>query len=114
MSEETAALEAFEAIEGLAATSPYKHTFSAPVLYNGKTYESLTFDFGSLTGGDSLDVETELLKKNHPVIIKTVDPEYLLGMCTKACVEPVSADIFRLIPAKDYNRIIIRVRQFLG
>jgi hypothetical protein len=90
----------------------YTHRFSKPVLYDGKTYESLSFDFDRLTGGDSLDVMDELMRKGHGVFMKTSDDFYITKMCARACREPVGDDIFRLMPVKDHNTIINRSRRF--
>lgn len=91
----------------------YTHTFSKPVLYDGKTIEKLTFDFDSLTGGDSLDVESELMARNHFVVVKNVDGEYLTRMAARACTEKIGHDIFRLMPVKDYGKITNIAKRFL-
>lgn len=39
----------------------YTHIFRTPFTWEGHTFEELTFDFASLTGGDSLAIENELL-----------------------------------------------------
>ena len=97
----------------------YTHTFSKPVLYDGKTYEKLTFDFDSLTGGDSLDVESELMARNHPVLVRNIDSEYVIRMAAKACTERgadgkrvIGHDIFRNMTVKDYGRITNIARRF--
>ncbi len=97
----------------------YTHTFAKPVLYDGKTYEKLTFDFDSLTGGDSLDVESELMARNHPVFVRNIDGEYLIRMAAKACTERgadnkrvIGHDIFRLMSAKDYGKITNIAKRF--
>lgn len=95
-----------------APDSLYVHTFEKPIEYNGKTYEKLTFDFDSLCGGDSLDVESELLSKGHFVVSRSVDPEYLIRMCARACTDSVGFDIFRCMKVKDYTRITNYSRRF--
>lgn len=90
----------------------YTHNFVKPIQYDGKTYEKLTFDFDSLTGGDSLDVESELLSRGHAVVVRTIDGEYLSRMCARACTESVGADIFRQMPVKDYGAITNVAKRF--
>lgn len=90
----------------------YVHTFKRPISYNGKTYESLTFDFSSLTGGDSLDVENELQSMGHAVVVRTLDGAYLSRMCARACTEPVGFDIFRVMSVKDYAIITNKSKRF--
>lgn len=90
----------------------YTHTFIKPVNYEGKTYEKLSFDFDSLTGGDSMDVEDELMRQNHPVITRSIDSAYLTRMCARACTEKVGYDIFRVMTARDCNRITNICRRF--
>ena len=99
--------------------SLYVHTFEKPIEYNGKTYEKLTFDFDSLTGGDSLDVESELMARNHPVLVRNIDSEYVIRMAAKACTERgadgkrvIGHDIFRNMTVKDYGRITNIARRF--
>ena len=93
-------------------TDVYTHKFKVPVQYDGKTYESLTFDFSSLTGGDSLDVENELQSMGHAVVVRTLDGMYLSRMCAKACTENIGSDIFRVMPVKDYAIITNKSKRF--
>lgn len=90
----------------------YTHKFAEPIQYDGKTFDKLTFDFDSLTGGDSLDVESELLSKGHAVVVRTIDGEYLSRMCARACTESVGADIFRHMKVKDYGQITNVAKRF--
>lgn len=123
MKKETVVNEANEAFDVAVAESDiqmveatdsdlYVHTFKRPISYNGKTYESLTFDFSSLTGGDSLDVENELQSMGHAVVVRTLDGAYLSRMCARACTEPIGADIFRVMPVKDYAIITNKSKRF--
>lgn len=47
------------AAKAAAAADPYTYThkLQKPLDYEGKHYESLTFDWGKLTGNDSLAIE---------------------------------------------------------
>lgn len=94
-------------------SSLYKHKLSRSIEYEGVTYEELSFDFDSLTGGDSLDIENEIAAKGRLLIVKTSDAEYLSRMCARACVQKVDVGIFRVMPVKDYNRIMNTAKRFL-
>lgn len=92
----------------------FTYRLSKPISYEGKEYDALTFDFEALTGGDSLDVENELAAKGHLLIVKTSDSEYVTRMCARACIEEgVDIGIFRVMQAKDYNRLMNTAKRFL-
>ena len=74
----------FDAAQAAAATAAaaadpytYTHKLQKPLDYEGKHYESLTFDWGKLTGNDSLAIEAELTALNQPVIIPSMSAGYL-------------------------------------
>ena len=90
----------------------YTRVLNRPVVYDGKTYTELTFDFDSLTGGDSLDVEEELMSNGIFMGMKTFDGRYLIRMCARACTADVGYDIFRLMSVKDSNIIQNVARRF--
>lgn len=83
------------------------------VEYNGKTYDRLVFDFGKLTGEDSLNIENELQALGKFTPVPVFSGEYLIRMAAKACNEPIGADIFAKISLTDYNRIRSSARSFL-
>ena len=58
------------AAKAAAAADPYTYThkLQKPLDYEGKHYESLTFNWGKLTGNDSIAIEAELTALNQPVI----------------------------------------------
>lgn len=91
----------------------YTHTFKNPVLYNGKSYETLSFDFDTLTGADGLNIENELQSIGKPALVPAFSGEYLVRMAAKACTEPIGADIFNVMPIRDYNKIRSVARSFL-
>lgn len=95
-----------------AVSDLYTHTFSKPIKYDGETFEKLTFDFSTLTGGDSMDVENELQALGHAVLVRTLDGQYLSKMCARACTEKVGSDIFRVMLVKDYSKITNIARRF--
>jgi hypothetical protein len=89
-------------------------TLKKPVLYNGKEFKSLEFDFESLTGRDALAIEAELERTlGRPVIIPQFSGEYLIRMAARACTEKIGTDIFENMCLADYNRIRSAARSFL-
>lgn len=101
----------------------YTHTFRTPFTWEGHTFEELTFDFGSLTGGDSLAIENELLLQNKTATVPALSGEYLVRMAARACTAVMEApggrrtrigvDALRAMPLKDYIRIEGKARSFL-
>ena len=99
--------------ERLADTDVVTYTFKKPFTYEGKSYEKLTFDFGSLSGRDSAEIEAELRAQNHPIIVASLDGEYLIRVCVRACTENVGVDTLMALPLRDYNNLRDRARSFL-
>ena len=53
-------LNALEAIQQEAVAgklSGYTHTFDTPFTFEGRTYDTLTFDFSKLSGDDDIAIE---------------------------------------------------------
>lgn len=85
-----------------------------PLEYEGRTYERLTLDLESLTGKDSIEVETELMmRKKGAVIFGALNNDYILGIAGKACQEKIGVDAFLRLGLKDFNRLVNAVRNFL-
>ena len=107
---ELAAAEA----EAKTADNVYVHDFGdKPFTWEGKTYESLTFDFSGLTGEDSLAIENEMLSLGKALIVPEFSGEYLLRMAARACRENIGTDALKHLPMFHYNRIRSRARSFL-
>lgn len=98
-----------------AAPDPYTyvHKLVRPFEYEGKKYEVLTFDWGKLTGRDSLAIEAEMTALNQPVIIPSVSAGYLIRMACRACTEPIGVDVIAAMSIRDYNTIRTKARNFL-
>lgn len=88
-------------------------TLKEPVLYNGKEYTELTFDFDKLTGEDSLNIEAELMAMGQTVVVPALHGGYLARMAAKACTEPIGYDLIKGFPIKYFNRIRTFARNFL-
>lgn len=112
ITEEIAGSDVAELEETVSSDEVYTHTFSRPVEYEGKIYAELTFDFGKLTGRDSLDVERSLQSIGQPVVVRSLSGDYLIRMCAKACTTKVGHDIFEMMPVKDYTKITNKSKRF--
>lgn len=105
------------------SVSFYTHKFKKPVTFEGCTFDELTFDFGRLTGNDSLAIEDEMEAMNKPVIVPTFSGQYLTRVAARACTtiltsldgkqRRVGADVIMALPISDYSRIRGRARTFL-
>lgn len=65
-------LNALEAIQQEAVAgklSGYTHTFDTPFTFEGRTYDTLTFDFSKLSGDDDIAIENELQALGKPVVV---------------------------------------------
>lgn len=94
-------------------TDVFTHQFKRPFNYNGKDYESLTFDFESLTGNDTLEIEHELAKKGVTVIVPEFNADYLAHMACRACTDDIGVDAFKYMSLRDFNAIRGASRRFL-
>lgn len=87
LAEQAKALE--EAAKEEAAAGGWErftHIFPEPFTYEGKTFDSLTFDWGKLTGKDSLAIESEIVfRTGRAVVNAKFSGEYLVGMAVRAC-----------------------------
>ncbi len=100
--------------EARKSTGLYVHKFKKPFEYMGKTYNELIFDWDSLTGRDSLDIEAEIeTTTGRAVIVPAFAGEYLIRMAAKACTEPIGHDAIEFMSLVDYNKIKSQARSFL-
>lgn len=96
-----------------------KVTFDKPFRYLAETYDSMEFDFGSLTGADDIAAQAELRAHNIYAIIPSSVPDYLVIMAARACTNrtdgkrTVSTDTLKALPLRKYNIIIGKIRRFL-
>lgn len=91
----------------------YIHIFRTPYAYEGRNYETLTFDFDKLTGNDALAIEEEMQANGKPVIVPTLSGDYLVRMAARACTERVGVDFFGALPIREYQVIRNKARSFL-
>lgn len=99
--------------EAKDAEGVFVHTFKRSFSYNGRDYDSLTFDFEALTGKDTLDIESELARKGQMVVVPEFNAGYLAAMASKACTEDIGVDGFEYMSLRDFNAIRGAARRFL-
>ena len=103
-------LNALEAIQQEAVAgklSGYTLTFE------GRTYDTLTFDFSKLSGDDDIAIENELQALGKPVVVAEMSGEYQIRLAARACKERLGVDAFTAMPLRDFRRIRNRARSFL-
>lgn len=88
----------------------YKHTLTKPFEYEGKTYEELLFDFGSLNGNDAIAIEEELEANNKYILAPETSKAYQSRMAARAAGIP--SDLIEALPLQDFNRITNAARNF--
>ncbi len=100
--------------------SLYVHTFRQPFEYLGKTYDTLTFDWGTLTGKDHLAIENEIVRQGKTLVMPEFSGEFLCCMAARACTERteegfrvISAEMLRALPMREFQSICKRARSFL-
>ena len=118
------AAEAAAKLEEAAAKEPditsYTHTVKNPFTYQDHTYETLTFNWGALTGNDHLEIESELLMRGKTLVSPEFSGDFLCRMAARACTErnadgfrTVSADTLKAMPMREFQKICKRARSFL-
>ena len=91
----------------------FKFKLITPIEYEGVTYNELEFDFGNISGADSLNIEAELNEMGIVVIAPTYQSPYLIRMCARGCKQKVDAQLFTHFKLRDYLRIRNKARNFL-
>lgn len=110
----------FSALESEAAAAEaetnegaYVHIFKRPFTYEKKTYDTLTFNFGKLTGEDALAIQDELDALGKAVVVKQVNDHYLIRVAVRACTTHVGTDVLSAMPIFEFNKILGKARSFL-
>jgi len=94
--------------------SVYTYKFREPFIYVDKEYTELTFDWGSMTGKDALDIEEELAARGITVVAPEFSSAYQITMAAKACTaKGFGSDAFELMSLAAFNQIKRAARTFL-
>lgn len=86
---------------------------SRPITWEGKTYETLTFDYGKLTVEDTLLIEREIHTLGLSVFSREFSGENQIRVAARACDQSLGVDFFKALPMRDGNRILAHTRDFL-
>lgn len=112
-------MEAAAKEDGVGA-DVYTHYLRHPFTYEGRTVEELSFDWGALTGRDSLAIERELRTKGITLILSAYTGEFLVGLAARACTDRtedgkrfVGTDMIQALPLGEFQTITNRARNFL-
>lgn len=79
----------------------------------GKKYEELTFDWGKLTGKDSLAIENEMAQMGIALVNPAFSSEYMVRMAAVACNEAIGSDAFDDMALPDFLKIRRKAKDFL-
>lgn len=66
-------------------TRSYTHEFDRPFTYNGITVEKLTFNWDSLTGRDSINIEREMTLLSGGKGVQNFGREHMMLIAVRAC-----------------------------
>ena len=98
----------------------YTHKLEKPFTYENKTVNELHFDFGTLTGADTLAIEAELNHRMKNLMYPHLSWEFMTLMAVRACttrdgngLRVVDEKLLKALPMRDYNRIVGAARNFL-
>lgn len=107
--------EVMDAIENEAKNEPdnFTLTLEPALVFEGKTYTKLEFNFNTLTGADFINISNELAARNRLMISPTFSPEFISIMCAKACTITIGADLLQAMPLRQFNRLWTAGRNFL-
>lgn len=98
----------------------YTHTFKKPFPWKGRMFDSLTFDWTSLSGKDHLEIENELLMKGRTLVSPAFNGDFLAGMAARACTERdeegkrvIEGEAIGKMTMTDFQIITRKARSFL-
>lgn len=101
-------------------TGSYTHTFKKPFQWKERTFESLTFDWTTLTGRDHLEIESEMMMKGRTLVSPAFSGDFLAGMAARACTERnekgqrvIDGKAIMEMPLGDFQAITRKARGFL-
>lgn len=121
----TAEPDEFAAAEAQAKNSDGSFTLKLKkaLVFEGQTFDELSFDFDGLTGNDALAIEDELQAIGKPTISPTFSGQFLVRMAARACTNSIvdgsgrprriGDDALRAMSISDFNRLRSKARSFL-
>lgn len=98
----------------------YTHTFKKPFQWKGRAFDSLTFDWTTLSGRDHLEIENEIMMKGRTLVSPAFTGDFLAGMAARACTERdekgrrvIDGQAIVELPMGDFQAITRKARNFL-
>lgn len=88
-----------------------EHKFAKPYNFEGKDYESISFDLDALTGRDIAAAKREFAAAGNFSAVPAADSEFCALVLARACKQP--KEFFDGLPAKDYCALTQQVTNFL-
>ncbi len=114
------AAEAEEEARREGDAGAYTHVFSRPFVYQGHTFEKLTFNWDGLTGADHTAIENEILMRGRTLVTPAFTSEFLYRMAIRACTDRddngmrvLDAGAMQAMPMRDFQAICVKARSFL-
>jgi len=86
---------------------------SKPVLHDGKELSEISFDWGSLTGKDMLEIERKMNNTGRTMGSARFSGEFLEAMAERASDQHLDKGFFERMPLGDYNNVRDGAKNFL-
>lgn len=93
------------------ASGEYVHKFKKPFEYEGKRYETLSFNFNRLVGRDMTAIEREMQMSGETAYTPETSHAYQCRLAARAA--GIMSDVLEAMPLGDFNRITNATRNFL-
>lgn len=88
-----------------------EHKFTKPYNFEGKDYESISFDLDTLKGSDMAAAKREFAAMGQFSAVPAADSEFCALILARVCKQP--KEFFDNLPAKDYWALTQQVTNFL-
>lgn len=88
-----------------------EYKFNKPYNFEGKDYESISFDLDALTGRDIAAAKREFAATGNFSAVPAADSEFCALVLARACKLP--KEFFDGLPAKEYCALTQQVTNFL-
>lgn len=88
-----------------------EHKFAKPYNFEGKDYESISFDLESLKGSDIAAAKREFAAAGGFSAVPAADCEFCVLVLARASKQP--KEFFDGLPAKEYQALAQQVTNFL-
>lgn len=100
--------------EMTSAEGQWEYKLTKPIDIMGERYDTLHFDFETLTAADALNIDDELAAKGATTyMVESFNSRFLMHMAVKACKEPLEEETIKKMGITDFYKIKNRARNFL-